>query len=246
MRFEAVLTESVAEQAEAHLLGRIRTGQLQEDLCFALWRPSTGASRTTGVIQELLLPLCGERNLHRNVSFESAYLARAVRQACQTSSGIAFMHSHPALGWQGMSQTDVVAERDRIAPPSRAAGLPLLGLTVGEDGVWSARFWRWNGQEFDRVWCDKVRVVGGGLNLSIRPTNVARVARSARLRRTVDTWGHDRQGVLSSLRVGVVGLGSVGCIIAEALARIGATGALRRSHSRKASSSWSATKAVGT
>ena len=47
--------------------------------------------------------------------------------------------------------------------------------------------------------------------------------RSPRLRRTVDTWGEDRQNVLSSLRVGVVGVGSVGCIIAETLARIGAT-----------------------
>lgn len=223
MRFDVVLTESVAEQAKRHLLGRIRKGQMQEDLCFAFWRPSTGASRTTGIISELLPPLRGERNLHGNVSFESAYLARAARRACQTNTGVAFMHSHPTAGWQGMSPADVIAERDRIAPPSRATGLPLLGLTVGRDGVWSARFWRWNGREFDRVWCDKVRVVGRGLHLSVHPSNVAPVARSTRLRRTVDTWGQDRQAVLSSLRVGVVGLGSVGCIIAESFARTGAT-----------------------
>lgn len=33
-----------------------------------------------------------------------------------------------------MSRADVVAERDRVAAPFRAAGLPLLGLTVGTDG----------------------------------------------------------------------------------------------------------------
>ena len=223
MRFDAVLTESVTEEASGHLLGRIRKGQLQEDLCFALWRPSTGATRTTAIISELLPPLPGERHLHGNVSFEPDYLARAVRAACHTNAGVAFMHSHPTAGWQGMSPSDVVAERDRIAPPSRASGLSLLGLTVGLDGIWSARFWRWDGRQFERTWCDKVRVVGRGLHLSVRPPNKGVVTRAARLRRTVDTWGEYRQTILSSLRVGVVGLGSVGCIVAETLARIGAT-----------------------
>ena len=223
MKFDAVLIESIAEQAEQHLLSRIRRGQRQEELCFALWRPSTGASRTTGIISELLPPLRGERILHGNVSFDSAYLARAARLACQSSAGVAFMHSHPGVGWQGMSPEDVVAERDRIAPPSRAAGLPLLGLTVGRDGVWSARFWHWDGRQFDRVWCDKVRVVGHRLQLCVHPSRTTPVTSPTRLRRTVDTWGEDRQSTLSSLRIGIVGLGSVGCIIAETLARIGAT-----------------------
>ena len=223
MRFEAVLTESVADQANGHLLGRIREGQTQEDLCFALWRPSTGTSRTTAIIFELLPPLPGERNLHGNVSFESEYLARAARTACRTNTGVAFMHSHPTDGWQGMSPPDVIAERDRIAPPSRASGLPLVGLTVGRDGIWSARFWRWDGRQFERTWCDKVRIVGRGLHLSVCPSNEAAVIRSERLRRTIDTWGEDRQAILASLRVGVVGLGSVGSIVAETLARIGAT-----------------------
>ena len=223
MRFEAVLPETLAERARNHLLGLIRRGKMQEDLCFALWRPSTGACRTTGVVTELVLPLRGERNLHRNVSFEPSYLARAARLACQTNTGVAFMHSHPSPGWQTMSPTDVVAERDRIAPPSRAAGLPLLGFTVGTDGIWSARFWSWNGQEFERVFCEKVRVVGNGIHLSANPCHSPRFVHSTRLRRTLDTWGPECQDVLASLRIGVVGLGSVGSIIAETLARVGAT-----------------------
>ena len=223
MRFEAVFPESLSEEAKDHLLGPIRSGKLQEELCFALWRPSTGASRTTGVVTELLFPLRGERKLHGNVSFEPQYLARAARRACQTNTGVAFLHSHPSPGWQAMSDTDVVAERDRIAPPSRAAGLPLLGFTVGTDGIWSARFWSWNGREFERTFCDKVRVVGSGIHLSTNPLHNPAIARSTRLRRTLDTWGPERQAVLASLRIGVVGLGSVGSIIAESLARVGAT-----------------------
>ena len=223
MKFDAVLTESVAQLAINHLLAHISVGEAQEDLCFATWRPSTGASRTTAIVAEVLLPRNGERALHGNVSFDASYLARATREACRTNSGLAFMHSHPSVGWQAMSPDDVIAERDRIAPPSRATGLPLLGLTVGQDGVWSARFWKWDGGQFNRVWCDKVRVVGRNLNLSLYHSNHSSVPRSRRLRRTVDTWGKEQQTLLSSLKVGVVGLGSVGCIVAEALARIGIT-----------------------
>ncbi len=223
MRFEAVLLEAVAEEAKNHLLGWFRQGQRQEDLCFALWRPSTGASRTTGIVTELLLPLDGERNLHGNVSFEPHYLGRVARRACQSGMGVAFMHSHPIPGWQPMSRADVIAERDRIAAPSRAAGLPLLGLTVGNDGAWSARFWSWDGREYSRTDCDKVRVVGRGMQVTANPHRAPPLLRSTRLRRTLDTWGPERQATLASLRVGVVGLGSVGSIIAEALARIGAT-----------------------
>ena len=223
MNFEAAIPETLAESAKDHLLRSIRSGERQEDLCFALWRPSTGAHRTTGLITEILLPLAGDRRKHGNVSFEPQYLARAARRACETSAGVAFMHSHPTAGWQGMSEEDVVAERDRIAPPSRAAGLPLLGLTVGSDGVWSARFWRWNGRKYDRTFCDKVRVVGNSIEISVNPSRRRPVLHSTRLRRTLDTWGSERQAVLASLRIGVVGVGSVGTIIAETLARVGAT-----------------------
>ena len=62
-----------------------------------------------------------------------------------------------------------------------------------------------------------------GIQLSANPHHSPPFARSIRLRRTLDTWGAERQAVLASLRIGVVGLGSVGSIIAEALARIGST-----------------------
>ena len=226
MRLDTVLTGSVAEEAAGHLLRDIRRGERQEDLCFALWSPSTGALRTTAIISKLLLPQADERHLHGNVSFEPGYLARAVGEACRGGVGLAFMHSHPVPGWQGMSREDVIAERDRIAGPARATGLPLVGLTLGRDGTWSARFWRWTGHRFERTWCEKVRVVGRqGIRCSLRPPNgVSRPPE--RLRRTVDTWGERQQLVLSSLRIGIVGLGSVGCVVAEALARIGVTDVL--------------------
>ena len=221
MRYDAVLTQTIDEQMCKHLLRHLRGGRRQEELCFALWRPSTGATRTSAVVFEGVLPTAGERDLHGNASFEASYLARAVRCACSQQAGLAFLHSHPASGWQGMSKLDEVAERDRIAPPARATGYPLVGLTLGADGAWSARFWTWNGTRFVRSWCEKVRVAGRVLRVTWNDRLIPPPQRQPTLRRTIDTWGEARQSDLARLRVGVVGLGSVGCMVAEALARVG-------------------------
>ena len=110
---------------------------------------------------------------------------------------------------------------DRISGPARATGLPLVGLTLGTDEAWSARFWSWTGGRFQRTWCHKVRVVGRRLRLTHHHGLAPPPQRRRVLQRTIDTWGADRQADLARLRIGVVGLGSVGCLVAEALARIG-------------------------
>ena len=131
------------------------------------------------------------------------------------------MHNHLSAGWQDMSATDLVAERDRIAPPTRASGHPLVGLTLGTDGSWSARFWTWDGHSFHLSWCDKVRVTGQRFQVTFNDAHVPPPKRKPTLQRTIDTWGESCQRKVARLRVGIVGTGSVGCMVAEALARIG-------------------------
>ena len=219
MTYEVVLTQSAHDNVCNFLLRHVAAGQRQEDLCFALWRPATGAARKTALIFDILTPYKGEHHLHGNASFEPDYLARAVRTACTQNAGLAFIHNHLSDGWQGMSEEDVVAEQDRISPPARATGLPLVGLTLGTDRSWSARFWIWDGQHFNRSWCDKVKVVGRRLRVTYRDSGPP--PRRSILHRTIDTWGKKRQRDISGLRIGIVGVGSVGCFVAEALARIG-------------------------
>ncbi len=221
MNYEAALVEPVHEAACDHLLSHLRSGKRQEELCFALWRPSRGAARTTALIFDILLPEAGERSLHGNASFEADYISRAVRLALEKNAGLALMHSHPSSGWQGMSREDVEAERDRLSGPARATGLPFVGLTLGTDEAWSARFWIRTGRRFDRKWCRKVRVVGRRLRLTYHDRLAPPPRRRPVLRRTIDTWGAASQADLARLRIGVVGLGSVGCLVAESLARIG-------------------------
>ena len=222
MRYDAVLTDEAHSLSSDHLLQHYRRDLLQEDLCFALWRPSTGRERLTALIDEVVLPREGDRLLHGNASFTPDYMARAVALARRKNAGLAFMHSHPRSGWQGMSGTDVEAERDVLAYPARATGLPLIGLTIGKDGYWSARFWEKHGMEMRRHWCDKIRLLKPKTyGLHFNDELVPAPKRRDVLRRTFDTWGAEAQSNISRLHVGVVGLGSVGCLVAEAIARLG-------------------------
>ena len=99
MSFEVVFTSEADATSSEHLLQHYQRNKRQEDLCFALWRPSTGQSRRTALIDEIILPKKDERILHRNASFEPEYLARAVKIAYKKKAGLAFMHSHPSAGW---------------------------------------------------------------------------------------------------------------------------------------------------
>lgn len=217
-----VIAERAQTESSKHLLSYVRRGERQEDLCFALWRPSTGLNRRTAIVYEVVLPENDERNLHGNASFEPRYLARSLRLAVERNSGLAFMHSHTGPGWQDTSPTDVQAERDVIAYPAGATGLPLVGMTIGSDGVWSARFWESSGAKMKQQWCESVRVPGQQTYaLHFNDNLLKPQPRREVLRRTFDTWGTPAQNDISRMRIGIVGLGSVGCIVAEALARIG-------------------------
>lgn len=217
---EVALTAEANEAACDHLLQHYRNGERQEDLCFGLWTPSTGMERETAIVTSILPPTGAERNLHGNASFEPRYLARATRAAIKAGQGLAFMHSHPDDGWQDMSALDTQAERNRIADIARATGKPLVGMTVGADGHWSARVWKEESRKKTRSWSRKVRVVEKG-RLVIWQRPVSERMDRRKQRRTIESWGEERQRSLEALRVGIVGLGSVGSVVAEGLARTG-------------------------
>jgi hypothetical protein len=176
----------------------------------------------TAMMQRLILPERGERRVHGNASFLPFYFERALREALSVGAGLAFMHSHSGPGWQDMSSDDIRAEEGHAAATLAATGLPLLGLTLGTDGAWSARVWeRLGPRRYGRRWCETVRVVGEALALTFHDRLLPRPHLRPELKRTVSAWGPDVQAMLGRIRVGVVGAGSVGAIVAEALARIG-------------------------
>jgi molybdopterin/thiamine biosynthesis adenylyltransferase len=219
--YSVAMGESIDLALRAHLIRQ----DGDEDLAFALWSPSVGAERLTALLHTVVLPEEGDREVHGNVSFNRQYFERACRLALAEGLGIAFLHSHPYPGWQGMSWDDVVAEQRRLAGPASAlTGLPLVGLTIGSDGAWSARFWEHEGgRSYERHWCAIVRVVGTRLGVTYAAEVLPRPAFQDMFRRTVSVWGPDAHANLARLRVGIVGLGSVGALVGETLARMGLT-----------------------
>ena len=216
--FSVALPRVQQEHAFSHLV----RADHQEDVCFALWNPSTGGSRLSGLITEIILPETQERVVRGNVSFTSDYFCRALSLAIDKKCGLALMHSHLGPGWQGMSWADHEAESGHGGSVAAATRLPLLGITLGTDGAWSARFWkRTAARSYAPTWCESVRVVGNSLELTFHPKLRPVPQPSARLARTIGVWGRRGQAQMARLRVGVVGLGSVGSVVCELLTRMG-------------------------
>ncbi|MYB88684.1 MAG: ThiF family adenylyltransferase [Proteobacteria bacterium] len=220
--YSVVMESEVAAALQKHLLQHIRRGRYQEDLCFAMWKPSTGRTRTTAVLTEVILPTTDERRLHGGASFRAHYLERVAETAMSRNAGIAFIHSHFTPGWQGMSQQDVCTEESTVPSILGGTGLPLVGLTMGTDGALSARFWNRVGRrQYKRRWCGSVRVVGNDFDVTFMEKLAPKPEFKEVLKRTYSAWGEDKQNILARLHCGVVGLGSVGAIVAESLARMG-------------------------
>ena len=216
----AALPADIHRRLTRHLLRR----DLQEDLCFALWYPSQGRNRQTALIHDAILPEAGERHIHGNASFTSDYFVRSLCIAQERRAGLALLHSHVGPGWQGLSLDDHAAEASHAAATVSMTGLPLVGLTLGTDEAWSARFWRRIGPRlYEPEWCNAVRVAGHRLASTFHPSLAPPPRYGEELARTIGVWGSAGQALLGRLRIGIIGLGSVGSIVCDALARMGAT-----------------------
>lgn len=211
--------------ARRHLLQHHHRGHLQEDIALATWYPADGTNRYTAIIDEVLLPNEEERILQGNVQMTRDFLRRCRQRALSKGAGMAVMHNHFGPGWQEMSPDDVIMERRSVSNPARATGLPALGLTLGADGTWSARFWIKKGRDYERRWCSSIRIISPShLSFQANPHHFdSDMDKSSleRYRRSVEAWGLENQALLGQLKVGIVGLGSVGALAAEAMGRMG-------------------------
>jgi molybdopterin/thiamine biosynthesis adenylyltransferase len=218
-----IYSAALATKAHRQLCDHLLRSDGQEDVCFGLYRPSEGRTRSTGVVSDVILPQNRERVVHGNASFSGSFFLRAVDEAVAQDAGLVLLHSHPkGRGWQGMSADDVEAERRYAAQAFSITGLPFLGMTLAGDELWSARFWERVGRDdYEKRACETVRVVGERLSVTYDEKQRPKPGSRPELERTVSAWGYDAQADLARLKIGVIGAGSVGALIAEALARTG-------------------------
>jgi len=221
-RVSVAMTSAVHTQLLDHLL----RSDGQEDVRLATYRPSTGATRRTAILREVISPLPGERAVHGNASVTGDYVLRAAALAHEHNEGLALCHSHPGgRGWQAMSSPDRDAEASFANLVREITGLPLVGMTLaGRDPSWSARHWdNGLGIGIRATDAENVRVVGEQLTVSWNDTLVPAPERQATQRRSISCWGPTTHDDLVRRSVLVVGAGSVGLDVALRLASTGVT-----------------------
>jgi molybdopterin-synthase adenylyltransferase len=220
-RTSAAMTTETHDALARHLLRE----DGQEDICLATYRPSTGATRRTALVRQVVLPEAGERAVHHNASLTGGYVLRAAALAQEDDCGLVIAHSHPGgHGWQPMSGPDREAEASYANLAREITGLPLVGLTLAGDSAWSARHWdRGTGRDVEATHAENVRVIGDRLAVTWNDTLVPPPpARSSQVR-AVASWGERMHRDLARRSVLVVGAGSIGLDIAVRLAATGLT-----------------------
>jgi molybdopterin/thiamine biosynthesis adenylyltransferase len=215
--FSVAMPATLNSNLISHLLRKDK----QEDVAFALFKPSEGQFRYTALIYKIILPEEGDRDVHGNVDINPQYFKRACRLAMEEKSGVVLLHSHPNAGWQGMSLDDFKTERSYAPTVETLTGMPFIGLTLGTDNAWSARLWEHINGWHEKRWASTVRVVGQKLAVTYHDGIRPKPGFKEIYKRTVTVWGNENHAHLARLRIGIIGLGSVGSIVAESLARMG-------------------------
>lgn len=196
----------------------------QEDLCITTYQPSSGTTRTSALINDVIIPQPRDRQIHGNATVTAEYILRAADIARYNECGMVLVHSHPkACKWQSMSKPDHDTESSYANLVRELTGFPLVGMTLATgDLTWSARHWDIGvGRQVNCTPSTNVRVIGDRLAISWNDGICPPPPETKRQIRTVNSWGHKCQADLVRLKVLIVGAGSVGLDIAVRLAATG-------------------------
>ena len=216
-RTTSVAMTAAVEETLSHYL--VRTDG-QEDLCLATYRPSTGLTRASALISEVIPPEAGDRHVHGNVTVTADYILRAAKIAQSKDCGLVLLHSHPGANrWQSMSWPDRDTEASYANLVRELTAHPLVGMTLATgDGTWSARHWNIGvGSQVDCTHSTNVRVIGDRLTVSWNDHLSPPPEPTLRQLRTLSCWGEQCQADLVRRRVLVIGAGSVGLDVAVRL-----------------------------
>lgn len=216
MEFNVAMTESVNKSLQQFLLKDLE----DEEICFANWYPAQGTSRYSALLHDIIYPLGGDRKRHGTVSAFPQYVDRVKEFAREKGGGVAMIHTHPSgIGPQGVSGPDLYYEQDILSREIFGiTGFPLVGMTLSGAGMWSARFYP---KPFKIQWCPTVRIIGKNLTIHYNPKLRPAPNHNAKQLRTISVWGKEKQSYVMRLKVGIIGVGSIGSAVTEILARIG-------------------------
>lgn len=160
--------------------------------------------------------------------FSREYHGRAVRRAKELEGGLLRVHTHPS----GVAPSSVdrrsarrvfVGDTDRLP-----LGAPLLAAITDGEGRWSARAYEFGNREKPQVTpISAIRIVGPRFEKrktpasELGPAGAYGKVDTVSHESSVQLWGEHGQSILGGLRVGLVGCGGVGSLLASHLPRLG-------------------------
>ncbi|MFC6838352.1 ThiF family adenylyltransferase [Halomarina ordinaria] len=243
--FHVALTKATRETIRSLLFENDRFRSMPERGLIAVLRPSSGQNRVTYLIEEVVPPEQGDIQFDGGLDFGREYSRRARELAqARDEAGLLYLHTH-LPGGNTPSAKDTEVARDSLFRDARKLGddRPFAMGIVTEDGGWSIMSF-----EFDTPSVAEEVGDGGYSEYAARtrrasavrifgdrfqkiPTDVEATGAAAALtdadmeiHDSIDVenfWGSAGQARLSALRVGIVGLGGGGSILAPTLARLG-------------------------
>jgi hypothetical protein len=212
------------------LTTKLRADAPKEACAFVLTRPSRGKERTTVLLREIIWPRPGEVTAtEETLEISADYISRALDAAIDAGPlvGLCLVHTHPKTKWgEGAGRFSGRDDwyENRLFPTVVQGRKEAISasLVLGSIGDLDARIW-WSGTAGPLTQeAHAVRIVGPELSILETPSSTWKdhpdpevMDRSTRL------WGKEGRRRLQNLRVGVVGGGGTGGIVALALATMG-------------------------
>jgi len=204
----------------------------REGACLAFCRRSTGAERDTYIISHPLPPEPGDLSYHRGavVSLTARYFNRLITLLATEprGTGIAVLHTHPGPGIPGWSDDDDIADAS-IADFFFGEGFldpaaPLVSLVASATDI-QGRVVPRTAEGVARMPIARIRTIGpSGFDAywtADHPEAGEGSIDFAFADRSVRAFGRDGQRRLADLHVAIVGVGGVGSMTADHLARWG-------------------------
>lgn len=195
---------------------------------------SAGILRKTLILHKIVEPQEGDVSWdsQRGLLFAPSYKSRAADEANAHRSGLIFVHTHPLtrdVPYPSRDDLDSDAKDLYFLGQSLSLTAPLTAGIVGGGRQWSVREYKFSDcpESAEYRFAEFMRVVGPAIRKHLIDPR-RKIQEKAFDERAHDSsmrlWGRHGQEILGSLRVGLVGAGGVGSILAEHLPRLGVGG----------------------
>lgn len=217
-RDAAELVIAAGESASLRDFLQDRSSDGREAAAYVLCGIHRCGRRVRLLARTLLLPddSCFDRRTTGSIAIKPEFDHWMLERADAEGLVVVQTHTHPSSGQPTFSSIDDEAEKSRAEVLHRLTKRPLGSVVFDKDAKFSSsRLWMVSKGTLRDV---PLRLSDGSPS-EIRP--VSKVGMDARYDRQVRAFGTVFQGRLRRLRIGIVGVGGLGGLIVEGLARLG-------------------------